>query len=212
MWLSNASGNLAVREFRTSSKNLVLCFSLTLFLTKLHCIVADVNSVSRELSLHPVHLTPDNEGNLPPSALVPFCSYQENSSLLGMERHEIDNITMCDKFQPTIFEGQLCYSVDIAKLKGKSTKSGKTNGLFLLLDPNPYQLNSSDKDDNIQSMKLPFFKVHIHTLAQFTAYGPGTFSMSGLKRMTGTKSFKQLPDKQKQARKLQDAQAEKLTS
>ena len=104
---------------------------------------------------------------------------------------------MCDKFQPTIFESQLCYSVDIAKLKGKSTKSGKTNGLFLLLDPNPYHLNSSDKDDNIQSMKLPFFKVHIHTLAQFTAYGPGTFSMSGLKRMTGTKSFKQLPDKQK---------------
>ena len=106
-------------------------------------------------------------------------------------------MTMCDKFQPTIFEGQLCYSVDIAKLKGKSTKSGKTNGLFLLLDPNPYQLNSSDKDDNIRSMKHPFFKVHIHTLAQFTAFGPGTFAMSALKRMTGTKSFKQLPDEQK---------------
>lgn len=30
----------------------------------------------RELSLHPVHLIRDLQGNLPPSALVPFCFYQ----------------------------------------------------------------------------------------------------------------------------------------
>ena len=73
----------------------------------------------RELSLHPVHLTPDKEGNLPPSALVPFCSYQRNSSLLGQERPELDNLTICDKFKTTILDGQLCYSLDIAKLDEK---------------------------------------------------------------------------------------------
>ena len=95
--------------------------------------------VSRELSLHPVHLTPDFEGNLPPSALIPFCSYQGDSSILGQKRPELGNFTLCDKFESTIFEGQLCYSLDTAKYTQKPTKSGKRNGLFLLLDPTPNQ-------------------------------------------------------------------------
>ena len=48
----------------------------TVFLTKYS--VADIEKVSRHLSLHPIHLKPDTNGNLPPSALVPFCSYQED--------------------------------------------------------------------------------------------------------------------------------------
>ena len=150
---------------------------------------AEDERASRELSLHPVHLTPDKEGNLPPSALVPFCSYQGDRDLLGEKRPELGNITMCNNFQPTILEGQLCHSLDVTKVKRKTTKSGKSNGLLLLLDPNPYHLNSSNKDVNL--------KLHIHTLARFTAYRPGTFAMSTLKRMTVTKSFEQLPDKQK---------------
>ena len=98
------------------------CHSIN-FVTLHH--IADVNGVSRELSLHPVHLTPDKDGNLPPSALVPFCSYQGDSNLLGQERPELDNLTICDKFKSTILEGQLCYSLNIAKLGKKLTKSGK---------------------------------------------------------------------------------------
>ena len=68
------------------------------------------------LSLHPIHLIPDKKGQLPPSALVPFCSYQGESNMLGQKRPELDNLTICDKFEPTILEGQLCYSIDVAKL------------------------------------------------------------------------------------------------
>ena len=162
--------------------------------------VADVNGVSRELSLHPVHLTPDEEGNLPPSALIPFCSYQGDSDLLGQERPELGNLTICDKFKPTVLEGQLCYSLDVAKLVEKTTKSGKINGLFLLLDPNPYQLNATKK--NIEGTKTEgqSSKVFIHTLAQYTTFGSGSYGMSTLKRITGTKSFQQLPDHQKKCR------------
>ena len=46
----------------------------------------------------------------------------------------------------------------------------------------------------------PDFKVYVHTLAQHTAHGAGAFAMSALKRMTGTDSFKQLPEKQKNCR------------
>ena len=45
------------------------------------------------------------EGNLPPSALVPFCSYQGESNHLGRDIvTEMDNMTVCDKFQPTKFQ------------------------------------------------------------------------------------------------------------
>ena len=148
------------------------------------------------MSLHPIHLTPDKEGNLPPSALVPFCSYQGNYNLLGERRPEPDNLTFCSKFEPTVFDGQLCYSLDVAQIgKKASTKAGKSNGLFFLVDPNPYQTISVRRRN--ERPEEQSFKVHIHTLAQFTAYGPGAYAMSSLKSMTGTKSFKQLADEQK---------------
>ena len=158
-------------------------------------IVTD--AVSRELSLHPVHLTPDKEGHLPPSALIPFCSYQGDSNLLGQERPELDNLTICDTFEPTILEGQLCYSLDIAKLGAKRTNSGKLSGLFLLLDPNPYQLNNTEWNVRGSETGDQSFQVFIHTLAQYSAHGPGSYLMSALKKMTGTESFKKLPDNQK---------------
>ena len=154
-------------------------------------------NVSRDLALHPFHLTPDKEGNLPPSALVPFCSYQGQSSLLGKELLEMDNMAVCDKFRPTILEGQLCHTLDIAKLADFPTKSGKSNGLRLLLDPNPYHSNQPDKNTRGSKNGDQDFKVAIHTLAQYTSFGPGTYAMSTLKKMTGTTNFKKLPDHQK---------------
>ena len=150
--------------------------------------------MSPELSINPVHLTPDQNGNLPPFAFIPFCSYQGNSSLLGEKRPEFDNLTSCDKFEPTILEGQLCYSLDAAMLGEKPTKSGKANGLFLLLDSDPYQPNATEKGSRAGNQS---FKVFIHTLAQYSTFGPGSYGMSALKKMTGTKSFEQLPTKQK---------------
>ena len=106
-------------------------------------------------------------------------------------------MTICDKFVPTILEGQRCYSLDIAKLGKKPTKSGKANGLFLLLDPNPYRLNNDEKSVENSKTGDQSFKVFIHTLAQSSMFGPGSYGMSMLKKMTGTESFKELPDHQK---------------
>ena len=143
-------------------------------------------------------MTHDEEGRLPPSALIPFCFYQKENSFLGRQRPEMNNITVCDKFQPTILEGQLCYSLKIAKLSEnhkKSTKSGKEHGLLLLLDPKPYQLNHTEQ--NAESSMGNRFKVFIHTLHTHTTFGPGELAMTTLKKMTSTKSFKQLPDYQR---------------
>ena len=161
--------------------------------------LTDVTNVSRELSLHPVHLTADREGNLPPSALVPFCSYQGESSLLGRQLPEMGNLTVCDKFRPTILEGQLCYTLDSALFKEVSTKSGKSNGLLLLIDdPNSNQMKEKSKAPLGSKLDDKNFKVFIHTLAQYTTFGPGSYMMTSLKKMTGTPSFNQLPDHQKE--------------
>ena len=118
-------------------------------------VFTDATNVSRELSLHPVHLTPDKGGNLPPSALIPYCSYQGENSLLGKELPELNNLTVCGKFHRTILEGQVCHTLDLEKLNKRKhpTKSGKSNGLFLLLDPNPYQLgDANDKEEDKHRM------------------------------------------------------------
>ena len=152
-----------------------------------------VVNVSRELSLHPVHLKPDTEGNLPPSALIPFCSYQGGHNLQGPQ-----NSTYCDKFEPTFLEGQLCYSLNVTKFERKTTKTGKQSGLFLLLDPNPYPMKYNDGSVKAARNDQESFKVYIHTLAENIAFGPGAYAMQALKKMTGTPSFYQLPDSQKE--------------
>ena len=119
-----------------------------------------------------------------------FCSSEGHSSILGKEMPELGGFPTCDQFEITIMDGQPCYSLDVSKKVKDPTKLGKNNGLLLLLDPFPYQLMESKMDG--QS-----FKVYIHTVSQFTAYGPGTYSMTVLKKTTGTKKFLQLPDDRK---------------
>ena len=168
--------------------------------------VTEIKNISRELSLHPVHLTPDKEGNLPPSALVPFCSYQ--GGLLGQERPEIENMTMCDKFEPTILQGQLCYSLDITKTDRQKTRTGKAGGLFLLIDPNPYQMEYGKAQ---KTQKPQPFKIHINTLGQYTTFEGGAYALRTLKKMTAKKSFTDLPNAKKgcQVKNIVECQNEK---
>ena len=51
--------------------------------------------------------------------------------------------------------------------------------------------------ENVQGSKDQSFKIIVHTLAQYSTFGPGSYEMSALKKMTGTSSFIQLPDDRK---------------
>ena len=188
-----------------------MCFFVETFL-KLFPIEGE--GISQELSLHPVHLSPDKDGLLPPSALVPFCSYQGDVDLLGQRRSDMGNLTVCDKFKPIILEGQLCYSIEVAdfvKSKTNPTQWDNNNdGLLLLLDPKPYPLTPSDI--GAQRKKQDSSKVYIHTLAQHTAYGPGSYGMHALKSLISTDNFLQLPDGEKKCRvhNQEECRAEKF--
>ena len=71
----------------------------------------------QKLSNHPVHLV-DKDGNLNPTALVPFCSVSDNYSAMGVKIDQID-VPICNSFRPKISKDQLCYTVDLNKIKQK---------------------------------------------------------------------------------------------
>ena len=43
-------------------------------------------------------------------------------------------------------------------------------------------------------------KIHLNTLASFTGYRAGSYAISGLKKMTGTDTFLELPDAAKKCK------------
>ena len=123
------------------------------------------------MSLHPAHLT-DSRDTLLPAALIPFCSYQ--GSMLGKE---VDGFVACDQFQPTVLEGQRCYSLYLSKVEGVNrSMTGKKGGLTLVLDPNTVRNDM-------------FARIYLHTLSPFTDYWNSSYAMSVLKKMSGTRGF-----------------------
>ena len=62
--------------------------------------------------------------------------------------------------------------------------------------PKEAHYSSSERDVEVERKHQDSFKIYIHTLAQHSAFGPGTYGMHALKSMTGTTSFEELPESQ----------------
>ena len=69
---------------------------------------------------HPVHLVDDN-GNLSPTALIPFCAVSNNFSTFGVKIEQFDT-PVCKMFRPKNVRDQLCYTADLNQIKDKSLK------------------------------------------------------------------------------------------
>ena len=162
------------------------------------------------MSLHPPHLI-DSGGSPTPAALIPFCAYQTNMTLLGQTRPDLPFI-ICSKFQTTILEGQLCYSLNISTLSRVESQAGLEYGLLLMLDPGQQEQIKIDESEHqnhsmVTSLNLkalgdnvPSFWVHLNTMNRFGSYSmnrAGSYGMTNLKKMTGTESFMDLSDQSK---------------
>ena len=80
----------------------------------------------------------DPDGDILPSALIPFCAYKSNLETLGTSIPGL-RFPVCNAFRPTILHGQLCYSLDIENMslqEEKTTKQGKKDGILIIVDPN----------------------------------------------------------------------------
>ena len=179
--------------------------------------------MSRDVSVRPAHLIDDDENKTMPSALIPFCAFQdkpiqETSRHMGFSKEW----HLCNHFRPAILHGQLCYSLDMASLEKNLSKSGIDNGLILVLDT-----QKSVNDDRVSERKTRkqqglmnfadiddkhdtgMTKVFLHTLSPFTGYQAGSYALSSLKRMIGTENFKSMPDEKKKCQNevFEDCQA-----
>ena len=113
--------------------------------------------------------------------------------------------TICSAFRPTVLEGQLCYSLNLSMRSTERTKAGIRNSLLLIMDPGmeqgdfKVQMNKDRDTINLEpsSASVGTARIYIDTLGSFSDYRAGSFSMSLLKKMTGTDTFLKLTDETK---------------
>ena len=145
-----------------------------------------------------------SEGQLLPSALIPFCALNSDLAVLGRELDLTEklNLPVCDKFVPVVLEGQLCYSLNLDQITTNASREERTNGLTMILDLglDTTENLESVKVDKIRSfsmtnsMKMGSPRIYIDTLATFSDFREGKYSLHSVKDMTGTENFMGLPD------------------
>ena len=132
-------------------------------------------------------------------------------TLLGQTRKDLP-FTVCDQFQPSVLEGQLCYKLEPNKIKAFNSKTGKKYGLLLILGQDKLtKKHNFQHDDEFDENKIIKYinmdyekpkadsaRIYIHTLSQgmssYSGYRAGSYGMSSLKKMSGTTRFLQLPE------------------
>ena len=153
------------------------------------------NNEAQEVSLHPPHLV-DSNGSLTPAALIPFCAYQTNMTLLGQTRQGLP-FTACSQFKPTVLEGQLCYSLDLSSVPKDGSKHGVESGLMMIIDSSSnFDLDIESSGNSLSIKTKPFgddSRIYLNTLASFTDHRPGSYAISAVKKMEGTDTFLDLP-------------------
>ena len=66
---------------------------------------------------HPVHFNMD--GQMSPSAFIPFCDFGGNTEKMGVKINQFD-VPVCNSFQARILNDQLCYEVDLEKFRNNT--------------------------------------------------------------------------------------------
>ena len=157
---------------------------------------------------NPPHML-DKEGKIIPSALIPFCTF--DSDIKGKFMTNF-SFPVCDLFDPVVYDGKLCYQIDLAKKMPKE-KTVQGDGLTLLLDANieksvirlverNEKINPTGldlKEVNVETNK--FVGINIGTLAPYSAFGPGTYILSAVKQMAATKGFLSMSKKKRECEK-----------
>ena len=69
------------------------------------------------LTNHPVHF--DMDGQMSPSAFIPFCDFGGNMEKMGVKINQFD-VPVCNSFQARILNDQLCYEVDLEKFRNNT--------------------------------------------------------------------------------------------
>ena len=78
----------------------------------------------------------DKNGNLSPSALIPFCDFGGNISILGKIITGLE-LPVCNRFKQKFLDNQLCYEIDVNPFKMEvDSKQIFKLGLTFIVDTN----------------------------------------------------------------------------
>ena len=118
----------------------------------------------------------------------------------------------CNKFEPTILDGEVCYALDIKtaipSAKGK-TQPGKGKSIFLAINmgmgtdlagqtmKSEVEYTNTSNFETGEVIREGTVTINLGTLLRFTDSRPGLYEMTSLKQMTGTSSFLGLSDEKK---------------
>ena len=120
---------------------------------------------------------------------------------------------VCNSFKPTIFDGDLCYSIDVSNsIMSDERNIGfliKEKKLLLAVDPES-SLVAIDDAPNLgtstahtiipEREKIPSksISIHVNNLVRYTDARPGVYKLSQLKKMSGSDGFLGLPTETRQ--------------
>ena len=121
----------------------------------------------QKLITHPIHII-DQDGELSPTALIPFCEFGGNMSVMGVKIDQFD-VPVCNSFRPKIIRDQLCYTVDPNEYKHKIDLKGELSlSLFIHYNEDRHiedSVNSSDQHfiivDSIGRIKNTFITLNL---------------------------------------------------
>ena len=121
----------------------------------------------QRVSNHPVHIL-NPEGDLSPSAFIPFCFFGNNMIDLGIQIDDFE-VPVCNIFVPKNWNDQLCYELDLNSLKVEENINEQLKkGIFLLLDFN--EERQFEKVKNVQDYlygdKDNSVQVHIDSIGK----------------------------------------------
>ena len=88
-----------------------------------------------------------NEDSLSRTALIPFCEFGGDMSVMGMKIDQFE-VPFCNSFRPKIVMDQLCYQVDPNKYSSKIDLEGDLS-LSLFINYNEDKEITMEKNDII---------------------------------------------------------------
>ena len=100
----------------------------------------------QKMTNHPIHIQ-EKDGQISPTALIPFCEFGGNMSVMGIKIDHFD-VPVCNSFRPKIMIDQLCYTVDPNEYKHKIDLNGELSlSLFIHYneDRQMEDINSNEK-------------------------------------------------------------------
>ena len=127
-----------------------------------------------------------------------------------MTGHLVNNLNLtfpiCNSFKPTIFDGDLCYSIDVSNsIMSDERNIGflKEKKLLLAVDPESSLVDVDAPKLSISTAhtvipereKIPSnsISIHLNNLVRYTDARPGVYKLSQLKKMSGSDGFLGLP-------------------